>query len=39
MNVRHPMGVLVSYIHFLSKIKNTFYDKMDLRLDYFPVTI
>ena len=29
MNVRHPQGV----------IKNIFYDKMDLRLFYFHVTI
>ena len=34
MNVRHPMGVLHSF-----SIKNIFYDKMDLRLFYFHVTI
>ena len=34
MNVRHPMGVLHSF-----SIKNIFYDKMDLRLFYFGVTI
>ena len=34
MNVRHPMGVLYSF-----SIKNTFYDKMDLRLFYFDVAI
>ena len=34
MNVRHPMGVLQSF-----SIKNIFYDKMDLRLFYFGVTI
>ena len=34
MNVRHPMGVLHSF-----SIKNIFYDKMDLRLFYFYVTI
>ena len=32
MNVRHPMGVLNSF-----SIKNTFYDKMNLRLFYFDV--
>ena len=34
MNVRHAMGVL----HLFS-INNIFYDKMDLRLFYFHVTI
>ena len=34
MNVRHPMGVLHSF-----SIKNIFYDKMDLRLFYFRMTI
>ena len=34
MNVRHPMGVLHSF-----SIKNIFYDKMDVRLFYFRVTI
>ena len=34
MNVRHLMGVLHSFF-----IKNIFYDKMDLRLFYFHVTI
>ena len=34
MNVRRPMGVLHSF-----SIKNIFYDKIDLRLFYFPVTI
>ena len=34
MNVRYPMGVLQSF-----SIKNVFYDKMDLRLFYFDVTI
>ena len=34
MNVRHPMCVLHSF-----SIKNIFYDKMDLRLFYFNVTI
>ena len=30
MTVRHPIGVLHSF-----SIKNTFYDKMDVRLFYF----
>ena len=34
MNEKHPMGVLHSF-----SIKNNFYDKMDLRLFYFHVTI
>ena len=34
MNVRHPMDVFHAF-----SIKNTFYDKMDLRLFYFSVTI
>ena len=34
MNVRHPMGVLHSF-----SIKNIFYDKMDVRLVNFHVTI
>ena len=34
MKARHPMGVLHSF-----SIKNTFYDKIDLRLFYFRVTI
>ena len=34
MNVRHPMGVLHSF-----SIKNSFYDKMDLQLFYFRVTM
>ena len=34
MNARHPMGVLHSF-----SIKNSFYDKMDLRLFCFNVTI
>ena len=34
MNVRHPMGVVHSF-----SIKNIFYDKIDLRLFYFHVTI
>ena len=34
MNVRYPMGVFISF-----SIKNIFYDKMDLRLFYFHVTI
>ena len=34
MNVRHPEGVLHSF-----SIKNIFYDKMDLRLFYFHMTI
>ena len=34
MNVRHPMSVLHSFT-----IKNIFYDKMDLELFYFRVTI
>ena len=33
MNVRHPWGVLQLFF-----IKNIFYDKMDLRLFYFPLT-
>ena len=32
--VRHPMGVLNSF-----SIKNVFYNKMELRLFYFCVTI
>ena len=34
MNVRHAIGDLHSF-----SIKNIFYDKMDLRLFYFDVTI
>ena len=34
MNVRHPEGVLHSFSN-----KNIFYDKIDLRLFYFDVTI
>ena len=34
MDVRHPVGVLHSF-----SIKNVFYDKMDLRLFYFHVTM
>ena len=34
MNVRHPMGFLHSF-----SIKNIFYDKMDVRLFNFHVTI
>ena len=34
MNVRHPWGVVHSF-----PIKNIFFDKMDLRLFYFQVTI
>ena len=34
MNERHPMGILHSF-----SLKNIFYDKMDLRLFYFHVTI
>ena len=33
MNVRHPMGVLLSI-----SIKNIFYDEIELRLFYFDVT-
>ena len=32
MNIKHLMGVLHSF-----SIKNTFYDKMNLRLFYFDV--
>ena len=34
MNVINPMGVLQSF-----SIKNIFYDKMDLRIFYFHVTM
>ena len=32
MNLRHPMGVLLSF-----SIKNVFYNKMELKLFYFRV--